>query len=345
MANKEFKHKLSEAVERMSYDVLPEAKPEDFEINVVAAVSEPFADARARNKAAKERFKKMIDVKTEQAKKDLGLDNQLKERQANGNGKLVEVLTGEEGEAVKLIKDIFEESHYTVSGYVQKNLAARLREDGVYSDSAFSGIPDLIDSSLKTLYENIQDKYIKNYTAMKEGKDNVKISLDESLFTPVDEKADEEDIKEKLAEKLSSEQAEVLEKVLRDTRDNLDRYLWQLDTDVAEKISQLKDDEREKLLVEIEKLIKTFYDKKLTESKESTEKLTEAKIIHDAREYKPWQGAVDTYEKIQEANKLDSFFNLLDEAYPSGIDEQALNDLLWFDADWIYEMLGMEVEE
>ena len=59
MANKEFKHKLSEAVERMSYDVLPEAKPEDFEVNVVAAVSEPFADARARNKAAKERFKKI----------------------------------------------------------------------------------------------------------------------------------------------------------------------------------------------------------------------------------------------------------------------------------------------
>ena len=79
MANKEFKHKLSEAVEKMSYDILPEAKPEDFEVNIVAAVSEPFADARVRNKAAKERFKKMIDAKTEQAKKDLGLDNQLKD--------------------------------------------------------------------------------------------------------------------------------------------------------------------------------------------------------------------------------------------------------------------------
>ena len=72
--------KLSEAVEMKSYDVLPEVKPEDVEVNVntVAAVSEPFADARVRNAKARETFKQMIAAKTEQAKEVLNLDDQLK---------------------------------------------------------------------------------------------------------------------------------------------------------------------------------------------------------------------------------------------------------------------------
>ena len=81
--------------------------------------------------------------------------------------------------------------------------------------------------------------------------------------------------------------------------------------------------------------------KPLTEGK----KFKEARIISDAKNYKPWIGAVPVFEKIKEAGKLEDFYALLDDAYPSGIDEQALNDLLWFDSDWIYEMLGMEVEE
>ena len=37
--------------------------------------------------------------------------------------------------------------------------------------------------------------------------------------------------------------------------------------------------------------------------------------------------------------------NLIEEVYPEGIDRTALNDLLWFDDEWIYEMLGMKNDE
>ncbi len=267
--------KLSEAVEKVGYDILPEAKPEDFEVTTVAAVSEPFADAKVRNKAAREKFKKMIDTQTKQAKETLKLDDQLKERQVNGNGKLVEKVHSNQ-EVKDAVKKAFDESYQNVYNYIYEDLAAKLEENGVYNEPAFYYVPTTIKSGLKSLYDDIQADYLKDYIGIKINENNnqpkPKISLDEGLF---------------------------------------------------------------------ETVITPTNIKESTDSK----KLTEAKIIADVREYKPWQGAVTTYEKIQEADKLDNFYDLLDEVYPAGIDVQALNDLLWFEADWIYEMLGMEVEQ
>ena len=36
---------------------------------------------------------------------------------------------------------------------------------------------------------------------------------------------------------------------------------------------------------------------------------------------------------------------LIDELYPEGLTDTELNDLLWFDADWILENLGIKEEE
>lgn len=58
-----------------------------------------------------------------------------------------------------------------------------------------------------------------------------------------------------------------------------------------------------------------------------------------------WQGAEDTKDKIIEAGKQGEFERLVEELYPDGIDETQLNDLLWFDAEWIFETLGIEEEE
>lgn len=58
-----------------------------------------------------------------------------------------------------------------------------------------------------------------------------------------------------------------------------------------------------------------------------------------------WSGAKDTAEKITEAEKWDELEELLEECYPEGIDETKLNDLLWFEDEWIFEMLGIEDEE
>lgn len=58
-----------------------------------------------------------------------------------------------------------------------------------------------------------------------------------------------------------------------------------------------------------------------------------------------WSGARDTVERIECEGKENEFMNLIEELYPEGIDRTALNDLLWFDDEWIFEMLGIKDEE
>lgn len=58
-----------------------------------------------------------------------------------------------------------------------------------------------------------------------------------------------------------------------------------------------------------------------------------------------WSGARYTAERLQEEGKGEEFMELVNELYPDGIDRTALNDLMWFDSDWIYESLGMAAED
>lgn len=57
--------------------------------------------------------------------------------------------------------------------------------------------------------------------------------------------------------------------------------------------------------------------------------------------YKPWSGAISTWNEIEEANKVDELEYLLEELYPEGITDTQLNDLLWFESDWVYDQLGI----
>jgi hypothetical protein len=63
------------------------------------------------------------------------------------------------------------------------------------------------------------------------------------------------------------------------------------------------------------------------------------------RDFKAWSGAKDTQETILNEGKGEEFDSLIDELYPDGIEETQLNDLLWFEEDWLYEMLGIAEEE
>jgi hypothetical protein len=58
-----------------------------------------------------------------------------------------------------------------------------------------------------------------------------------------------------------------------------------------------------------------------------------------------WSGAVETKERIINEGKADDFDSLIEELYPDGLSETQLNDLLWFEEDWIFEQLGIEDED
>ena len=62
-------------------------------------------------------------------------------------------------------------------------------------------------------------------------------------------------------------------------------------------------------------------------------------------EFNAWCGAVETQERILEAGLEEEFERLIDDCYPEGISSTQLNDLLWFDSEWVYESLGMTEEE
>lgn len=63
------------------------------------------------------------------------------------------------------------------------------------------------------------------------------------------------------------------------------------------------------------------------------------------RDFEAWGGALNTYDKIIKNDKEDEFDALIEELYPDGIEETKLNDLLWFDDEWVLESLGIEEED
>jgi len=70
------------------------------------------------------------------------------------------------------------------------------------------------------------------------------------------------------------------------------------------------------------------------------------KITNDIniKEFRGWSGAVDTIETIINEGKADLFDCIISELYPEGLTNTQLNDILWHDSSWIYEILGIEEE-
>lgn len=69
------------------------------------------------------------------------------------------------------------------------------------------------------------------------------------------------------------------------------------------------------------------------------------KLIMDFEDYQPWQGAVETYALIDYHDKLEEFDALISECYPDGLTETQLNDILWFNKDWVLDYLEIEDED
>lgn len=62
-------------------------------------------------------------------------------------------------------------------------------------------------------------------------------------------------------------------------------------------------------------------------------------------DFNAWSGAIDTKKVILDNDKEIAFENLIDELYTDGLTDTELNDLLWHDADWVLEQLGISEEE
>lgn len=58
-----------------------------------------------------------------------------------------------------------------------------------------------------------------------------------------------------------------------------------------------------------------------------------------------WQGAVDTLDRIEKEGKQDELMEFLESYFVDIPTITEVNDLLWFESDYIFESLGMEVEE
>ena len=57
------------------------------------------------------------------------------------------------------------------------------------------------------------------------------------------------------------------------------------------------------------------------------------------RNFEFWSGAKDRVKYLGD-NELDTIESILEEMYPDGVDETQINDIFWFEEDWIAEMLG-----
>lgn len=68
-----------------------------------------------------------------------------------------------------------------------------------------------------------------------------------------------------------------------------------------------------------------------------------AKIsLDDLRMFNPWGGAKDIWELLVAQEKLDDLDKALEDMYPEGITASELNDILWFEQDWVIEKTGVE---
>jgi len=65
---------------------------------------------------------------------------------------------------------------------------------------------------------------------------------------------------------------------------------------------------------------------------------SETKLV----DFQTWAGATDTKNIIIDNDKAEDFDYLIEEIYPDGLSETQLNDILWFDSEWVLEQLGIE---
>lgn len=62
--------------------------------------------------------------------------------------------------------------------------------------------------------------------------------------------------------------------------------------------------------------------------------------IDSIRDYEAWSGAKDTIDRLEELDAVEALDSMLDDLFPDGCSETELNDFLWFERDYIAELIG-----
>ena len=67
------------------------------------------------------------------------------------------------------------------------------------------------------------------------------------------------------------------------------------------------------------------------------------KEITSLYDFEPWSGAVETYNKIIEAGKEEELIDQLEQVFAGKeISDTDINDMLWFEPDVCYELVGLD---
>ena len=64
----------------------------------------------------------------------------------------------------------------------------------------------------------------------------------------------------------------------------------------------------------------------------------------DLSQFEAWSGAVNTMEELTNEEMV-ILEETLEELYPEGLSETQLNDILWFEDEWISEVIGRKLFE
>ena len=57
-----------------------------------------------------------------------------------------------------------------------------------------------------------------------------------------------------------------------------------------------------------------------------------------------WSGASSNAEQLT-PEELDRFECMLEDLYPDGLEDVQINDIFWYDFEWVCKCLGLELDE
>lgn len=67
------------------------------------------------------------------------------------------------------------------------------------------------------------------------------------------------------------------------------------------------------------------------------------KEITSLYDFEPWSGAVDTYNKLIEAGKVEEFVDKLEQVFAGqDVSNTDINNMLWFEHETCFELVGLD---